>query len=95
MNHSLNFKGPLTGAQTNAIESSWRAAKAIVSSSERKKSNIPENLARYIFYKRCKELKLNKSEEFFRIAGILYNPKTVNIVIENFEKNQKILIRIN
>lgn len=46
VNHSL--KDPLTGAQTNAIESSWRAAKAKVSLSRRKKYNIPGNLARYV-----------------------------------------------
>lgn len=78
MNHSLHFKDPETQAHTNSIESSWRAAKAIVSSSGRKKSNIPGNLARYIFYKRCKEFNLNKTEEFFRLAGCLYNLKNPN-----------------
>uniref|UniRef100_A0A915JNK7 ISXO2-like transposase domain-containing protein n=1 Tax=Romanomermis culicivorax TaxID=13658 RepID=A0A915JNK7_ROMCU len=28
VNHSLNFKDPETGVHTNAIESSWRAAKS-------------------------------------------------------------------
>lgn len=74
VNHSLNFKDFETGAHTNAIESSWRAAKAIISTSGRKKTNIPGNLARYMFYKRCGELELNRTEEFFRLAGKLYNP---------------------
>lgn len=64
-NHSMNFKDPETGAHTNAIESSWRAVKAITSSSGRRKSNIPGNLARYMFYKRCKELNLNRTLEFY------------------------------
>lgn len=70
------------------IESSWRAAKAITSSSGRKKSNIPGNLARYMFYKRCKELKLNRTEEFFCLAGVLYGPLN-KIPIEIFIKESE------
>lgn len=73
VNHSLNFKDPISGAHTNSIESSWRAAKAIVSSSGRRKTSIPGNLARYMFYKRCEELNLNRTE-FFRLVGTLYDP---------------------
>jgi hypothetical protein len=41
VNHSIEFKDSETGAHTNAIESSWRAAKASMSSSGRTKAHIP------------------------------------------------------
>lgn len=76
VNHSLHFKDPETGQHTNAIESSWRAAKATFSSSGRRKSHIPGNLARYMFYKWCSERHLNRTIEFYRLAGQLYSPLT-------------------
>ena len=74
VNHSLHFKDPETEAHTNSIESSWRAAKAVTTASGRKKAHIPGNLAKYMFYKRCKELGLDRTTEFYRLAGELYNP---------------------
>ena len=74
VNHSLNFKDPETGAHSNNIESSWRAAKAITTSSGRRKSHIPGNLARYMFNKRCDSQKLDRTDEFLRLAGQLYDP---------------------
>jgi len=38
VNHSVCFKDPQTGANTNRIESTWRAAKAYYNSSGRRKS---------------------------------------------------------
>lgn len=73
VNHSLHFKDPETGAHTNSIESSWRHAKA-VQGYGRKQAHIPGNLARYMFYKKCKELNLERTLEFFRLAGQIYNP---------------------
>jgi purine nucleoside phosphorylase len=73
VNHSLHFKDPETGTHTNAIESSWRAAKAICTSSGRKKSHIPGNLARYMFYKQCTELNVDRTLHFFKFAGMLYD----------------------
>uniref|UniRef100_A0A914D9W5 ISXO2-like transposase domain-containing protein n=1 Tax=Acrobeloides nanus TaxID=290746 RepID=A0A914D9W5_9BILA len=74
VNHSQHFKDPDSGAHTNSIESSWRAAKSVMSSAGRKKAHIPGNLAKYMFFKRCKELKLDKTREFYRLAGKHYNP---------------------
>ena len=74
VNHSLHFKDPETETHTNAIESSWLAAKTITASSSRRKAHIPGNLARYMFNKRCQQLNLDRTEELFRLAGKLYNP---------------------
>jgi len=64
VNHSLHFKDPDTGTHTNAIESSWRAAKIITTSSSRQKAHIPGNLAKYMFKERCQHLYLDPTEEF-------------------------------
>ena len=73
VNHTLHFKDPLSGTHINAIESSWRAAKTITTGSSRRKAYIPGNLAKYMFYKRCEQLNLDRTEEFFLLAGKLYN----------------------
>lgn len=73
VNHSVTFKDPETGAHTNGIESSWRHAKAVTCSNGRKKAHVPGNLARYMFYKKCGQNKLNRTTEFFRLAGLVYN----------------------
>ncbi|KAI4455467.1 isxo2-like transposase domain [Holotrichia oblita] len=75
VNHSITFKDPETGARTNSIESSWRVAKASMTSSGRIKAHIPGNLARFMFLNRCRVLHLEPTLEFFRMAGELYNPE--------------------
>ncbi|KAL1492574.1 hypothetical protein ABEB36_010814 [Hypothenemus hampei] len=67
---------PVTGAHTNSIEGSWRGAKAVTGPAGRKKAHIPGNLAKYMFFKRWQELRLDRTTEFFRLAGQLYNPLT-------------------
>ena len=74
---STYLKDPETGAHTNNIESSWRAAKAITTPSSRRKAHIPGNLARYMFNKRCLTQNLDRTAEFFRLAGKLYDPTKV------------------
>lgn len=83
VNHSLHFKDPETGAHTNAIESSWRAAKASMSPSGRRKAHIPGNLARYMFFKKCKDEEINKTIDFFKLAGRLYPGKKKEKILEN------------
>jgi hypothetical protein len=72
VNHSMNFVDADSGACTNSIESSWRAAKASMSTSSRRKYHIAGNLARYMFLKKCAETNRDASQEFFRIAGECY-----------------------
>lgn len=74
VNHSLTFKDPETGAHTNSIESSWRAAKAVMTPSGRKKAHIPGNLARYIFQKYCREMEVDTTLHFLECAGSVFNP---------------------
>jgi transposase-like protein len=50
VNHSKHFTDPYTGANTNRIESSWRASK----SSGRRKKIFSGYLAKYIFMKQCR-----------------------------------------
>lgn len=72
-NHLLNFVDPQTGAQTNKIESTWAAAKwTIVKPGRRRKNHFAENLAKYMFIKKCILKNLDKTVEFFKGAGALY-----------------------
>ncbi len=50
------------------------AAKAITSASGRRKAHIPGNLARYMFNKSCDSFGLDRTDEFLRMAGKLYDP---------------------
>lgn len=88
VNHSILFKNPETGAHTNAIESSWRHAKVAQATYGRRKSGIPGNLAKYMFFKHCAEKILDRTEEFLRLAGQLYNPlmDEVEQLLENEEE---------
>ena len=45
-----------------------------MSSSGRRKKNIPVNLARYMFFKQCKERHANCTDEFLKLAATVYNP---------------------
>ena len=85
VNHSLNFGDPETGTQTNTIESTWRHAKESFSFHGRKKAHVPGNLARYMFQKACRCKKIDPTEEFFRMAGIVYDPTR-----EDGEKNAEV-----
>lgn len=86
VNHSVTFKDPETGACTNKIESSWGALKRSISSSGRRKYFFPGYLAKYMFIKRCRILKLDFFVEFLKAAGTLYNPlapRTVESELQN------------
>ena len=65
---------PQTQKHTNNIEASWRTAKSIVSTSGRRKSHIPGNLAKYLFNKRCLQFDLDRTTHFYELAGSLYDP---------------------
>lgn len=54
VNHSKNFKDPVTGCCTNKIESTWAAMKRTFSGSARRKDSFLGYLATYLFRKRCK-----------------------------------------
>jgi hypothetical protein len=91
INKKLGIKDPKTGLTTNPIEGSWRAAKATMTSAERKKSHIPGNLAKYIFFKRCSILGLDPTIEFFRLASTLYDARKhrhIQLEIPALEKEE-------
>lgn len=80
VNHSLTFKDFETGACTNAIESSWRHAKASLPTYNRKKSFFRGQLAKYMFQKSCRISDSCPTVQFFKHAGKLYSPLNANAV---------------
>jgi len=56
------------------VEGMWRHAKASLSQYCRKKRFYGGYLAKFMFLKRCKILKLDPLKEFFIYTGNLYNP---------------------
>lgn len=88
VNHSLHFKDPETEAHTNAIESSWRAAKSSMLSGGRIKAHMAGNLARYMFQKDCRFKQVDMVGEFFKLAGELYNALDPRPSIERCEEGE-------
>lgn len=74
VNHSLQFVNSDNGACTNHIEASWNAAKRSINASGRRKELYAGYLAKYMFNKTCRLMKLDPFVEFLRYAGVLYNP---------------------
>ena len=52
MNHSKNYKDPVTGVHTNKIEGIWAHVKRDFSAGGRKKRNMFGYLAKYMLQKR-------------------------------------------
>jgi hypothetical protein len=75
VNHSLHFKDPITEVHTNSIESSWRHAKVSLPPYKTSKQFFGGYLAKFMFLKRCRALKLDPTMEFFKLAGSLYDPR--------------------
>jgi transposase-like protein len=67
VNHSKHFTDPYTGANTNRIESSWRASKSAYSSSGRRKKYFSGYLAKYIFMKQCK---IQETDPFLQFLSL-------------------------
>lgn len=76
VNHSQNFVDPVTGAQTQTIESMWRAIKSFVKPRYRNLKFLQLSLSKYMFIKTCKVLGedpfitfLKESKQFFNQEG--------------------------
>jgi transposase-like protein len=89
VNHSISFKDPVTGAHTNAIESSWRHAKDGMSSYRRHTPFFPSQLAKYMFLKKCKAAGQNPTTEFFKLAGELYAQSDEDPVTDQDDEDRR------
>lgn len=69
VNHTKNFVDPVTGAHTQGIESSWRAAKSKYCPSGRRKIYFRGHLAKYMFLRKCKVQGWSPFEAFLKMAG--------------------------
>lgn len=74
VNHSKNFKDPITGACSNAIEGTWSALKRSINPSGRRKLFFNGYLSKYVFRRLCRRNQLDPFVEFLKAAGLLYNP---------------------
>jgi transposase-like protein len=101
VNHSIQFLNPDNGACTNRIESTWRAVKAHMPSSGRRKYFFPGYLAKYAFLKECKMQQTDPFVTFLKYAARLYpgkknspNPAVVqdqeNIDVDDMESGEEI-----
>ncbi|KAG5669543.1 hypothetical protein PVAND_017430 [Polypedilum vanderplanki] len=88
VNHNVQFKDPVKGANTNKIESIWRAAKSKSDclSSGRRKKFFAGYMAKYMFLKKCRIQNLDPFIEFMKCAGQLYDG--VPHTLETNESNE-------
>ena len=73
VNHSENFKDPVTGAHTNTIERMWREVKSKVPLYGRKKKHFVGYLARSMFIMAHKDPN-KRFHAFLQEVAALYNP---------------------
>jgi transposase-like protein len=89
VNHSLFFKDPITGVNTNRIESSWRASKVAYNSSGRRKKFFAGYLAKYMFCKECRILKVDPFVHFLhKCVDILKSPFSTENSNESEEEDE-------
>lgn len=77
VNHSVEFVNSDNQACTNHIEASWRVAKKMCDVGGRRKRFFSGYLAKYMFLKRCRLQKIDPLIEFFKLAGLVYQPLLV------------------
>jgi transposase-like protein len=87
VNHSLHFKDPDTGANTNRIEATWRAAKSYYNTSGRRKSFYGGYLAKYSFFKQCEMAGKDKFTELLKCISLIYKKGTE--AVENLMLEEK------
>lgn len=77
VNHSVNFKDPVSEQHTNTIEGLWRHLKASLPIYNRRKIYFMGYIQKFIFLRHCKANGKNKFFEFCKYAGSLYDPTQV------------------
>lgn len=89
VNHSIEYVDSTTGACTNRIESTWRAAKHSYEVAGRRKYFFAGYLAKYMFFKRVHMENLDPYVEFLKSAGRLYNPLIVHEASEDEDSDEE------
>lgn len=89
VNHSQNFKDPVTGACTNTVEGLWRIAKHRIPHYRRQKECFTGYLAKFMFLNKAHRNGLEPVKELCKHAGLMHTKSkfTLNDIISNRNKN--------
>ena len=75
VNHTYNFVDPLTGANTQMIESNWRALKKRLCRGGVHKNLLAFHLCEYLWRRYCTQNQLDPFGQFIRTLALIHQPR--------------------